>query len=68
MKEIYKNPNVEEDYTDSIIGVWQDKERTWPTIAYIETTNLCNGRCKACPVDRVRKPRGVMSLEKFKVI
>ena len=51
----------------TVQDVW-DAPRTYPTIAYIETTNHCNFHCKPCPVDRHTNPKGFMSLDEFKFI
>ena len=52
----------------TIIDTWDDPNKIWPTVTYIETTNQCNANCLCCLNDRCQKPRGTMSLKTFKKI
>ena len=51
----------------TIKDIW-DNNRPWPSIVYIETTNICNAHCLCCLNDRCKKDRGIMTFETFKLI
>ena len=53
---------------ETIRDVWDDKNRKWPTIVYVETTNFCNAHCLSCLNDECMRIRGIMDLETFKKI
>ena len=40
--------------------------RKFPRVADIETTNLCNANCLCCLQHKLKRERGIMSLEAFK--
>lgn len=52
----------------NLSDVWDDQNRPWPSIVYIETTNNCNAHCLSCLNDECKRVRGIMSLEDFKTI
>jgi len=52
----------------TLVDAWDDPQREWPTVAYIETTNHCNANCLCCLNDRCQKPRGTMTMETFKKV
>ena len=53
---------------ETLIDAWDDKNRKWPSIVYIETTNFCNAHCLSCLNDECKRIRGIMDLETFKKI
>jgi MoaA/NifB/PqqE/SkfB family radical SAM enzyme len=53
---------------DAIADVWDDPSRDWPSIVYVETTNLCNARCLACTNPMMQRPRRTMTLAEFKAV
>jgi len=53
---------------DTLIDAWDDPNRKYPTIVYVETTNFCNANCLSCLNDRCERTRGIMTLEDFKII
>jgi len=53
---------------ENVSDAWDDPKRRYPTIVYVETVNLCNALCLCCPTKRLKRPRGIMPLEDFKVI
>jgi len=54
--------------TTTIQDVWDNANRMYPSIVYIETTNICNAKCVCCLNHRCEKPRGTMSYEAFVII
>jgi hypothetical protein len=52
----------------TVQDVWDNPNRRYPTIAYIETTNYCNAKCLCCPNDICEKPRGIMTFDTFMLI
>jgi len=52
----------------TLIDVWDNPNRPWPSIVYVETTNYCNAMCAPCLNHRCKRIRGIMSLETFKEI
>jgi len=53
---------------NTLLDVWDDPNRSYPSIVYVETTNICNAKCVCCLNDRCVRTRGIMTLEDFKVI
>jgi len=56
------------DQESTIIDVWDNPKRRWPSIVYVETTNHCNAKCLACLNHRCKRIRGIMTLDDFKII
>jgi len=54
--------------TKTIEDVWDDPNRHYPSIIYIETTNICNAHCTCCPIGTYKRPKGIMSFDNFKII
>lgn len=54
--------------TNTIIDVWDSISRRFPSIVYVQTVSYCNANCLSCVNDRIKKPRGIMSLDNFKII
>ena len=52
----------------TLVDIWDNPARQWPSVAYIETTNQCNAKCLCCLNDRCQKPRGTMTMEAFAAI
>ncbi len=52
----------------TIIDVWDDMSRPWPSIVYVETTNHCNAMCASCLNHACKRQRGIMTLDTFKKI
>lgn len=50
---------------NTIADAWNDPDRPWPTVAYVETTNLCNANCLACLNDKIQRPRATMTQTEF---
>ncbi len=47
------------------IRKYAKKNKHIPRVLYIETTNLCNARCRMCPHEKMKRERGNMSWELY---
>lgn len=47
---------------------WDNPQRPWPQLVYVETSSLCNYRCPCCHNWEMHRPKCVMSLEDFKAV
>lgn len=65
------SPDQDAKY-DGFLNYWEDPDRHYPTVAFVETTNFCNAHCICCLYDRMVekgiKKQGIMSLQDFKWI
>jgi len=52
----------------TIADAWDEPNKKYPTIVYVETTNFCNAHCVCCLNDRCQRNRGIMTLDNFKKI
>jgi len=53
---------------NTIQDVWNDSNRHYPSIVYVETVNICNAKCICCLNHRCQRIRGIMTLDDFKII
>lgn len=42
--------------------------KEFPRICFIETTNICNGKCSYCPRRMMTREQRVMTLDEFKIV
>lgn len=54
--------------SETIADVWEDPNKIYPSIVYVETTNRCNYTCLSCLNHRCDRTRGCMTLEDFRSI
>lgn len=60
-------PYPNEKY-DTFNQYWVDHANEFPRRADIETVNVCDAQCLSCLQHTMTKPRGIMSLGKFKEV
>lgn len=58
-------PYPQEKY-DSFEHYWEDHAKEFPRFADVETTPICDARCRFCDSYKMTKERGIMSLSEFK--
>jgi hypothetical protein len=52
----------------TLADVWSNPAKPWPSIVYVETTNLCNYKCLCCGNENMRRHKGIMTVEQFKIV